>query len=373
MIVASSAGEGGAQRVTATLLHHLDRDRFEPALSTFKPSASFPLPDDVPVTVLGDPRDAPLAELARRRPWLAIGLIARLRRHIAAERPDVVLSNIDQVNAVTATALAGLRPRPRWVARIGSDPARQGRLAGAWAGRALAVADAVVVSSEALAGGVRARYPAIADRLRVVPNLTDFERIDELAAEAPVRRRDRDVPLLVAVGRLSGEKRVDLMLEAIDRVRRGRRVALWLCGTGPLEGAVREEIERRGLGGEVAQLGFCDNPYALVRQADGYLLTSDWEGLPNGLIEAQGLGIPAVATDCAYGPREIVADGETGFLVPPGDAAALADAIERLLADPARRIAMGRAARERTRARYGARTLIEAWHDVLGEGLEGAR
>jgi asparagine synthase (glutamine-hydrolysing) len=365
MVVGSSAGEGGAQRVTSTLLHHLDRARFAPALCTFKPSASFPLPDDVPVTVIGDPRAAPLAELARRRPWLAIELIARLRRHIAASRPDVILSNIDQVNAVTATALAGLRPRPRWVARVGSDPARQGRIAGAWAGRALAVADAIVVSSEALAGGVRARYPDVADRLRVVPNLTDFERIDALASAPPARTRDADIPLLVAVGRLSGEKRVDLMLEAIERVRRGRRVALWLCGTGPLADAVRAEIDRRGLAAEVAMLGFCDNPYALVRQADGYLLASDWEGLPNGLIEAQGLGVPAIATDCSFGPRDVVVDGETGYLVPPGDAAAMADAIERLLADPARRVAMGHAARARTRARFGVEVLIDAWQRVL--------
>jgi asparagine synthase (glutamine-hydrolysing) len=365
MVVSSSLGEGGAQRVASTLLAHLDRRRFAPTLCLFKPTIGFPLPDDVEMTVLGAARDRPVSDLVRRRPWLAAELPLRLRRHIAAERPDVILSCMDQVNAVTGTALVGMSDRPRWVARIGSDPARQGRAAAAWAGWALRAADAVVVSSPELGDGLARRYPGTRGRLRAATNPTDFERIDLLAAAPPSRRRDPATPLVVSVGRLSPEKRPDLMLAAIDRVRRRSPVDLWLCGDGPLVGEVRARIASLGLEAHVALLGFCDNPYALLRQADVFLLASDFEGLPNALIEAQGLGVAAVATDCRYGPAQVVAHGETGLLVPPGDAGAMAAAIEALLGDPSRRAAMGDAARLRARARYGVAARLPDWEAVL--------
>jgi len=369
MVVSSSLGEGGAQRVTSTLLTHLDRARFAPSLSVFKPTVTFPLPDDVPLHVLGAPRSVPLAELARTRPWLIADLLRALRRRVELDRPDVILSNIDQVNSVTATALTGLRPRPRWIARVGTDPAHQVGVEATAARWALGRADAIVVSSAALADGVARRYPRTRDRLRVLANPTDFAGIDALAAAPPSRVREPGVPLLIAVGRLSPEKRPDLLLAAIDRLRRDRPVRLWLCGDGPLADPVRAEITARGLDDVVAALGFCDNPYALLRQADLFLLSSDLEGQPNGLIEAQGLGIAAVSTDCNYGPREVIGDGVTGLLVAPGDADALAAAIATLLDDPVRRAAMGTAARVRARARFGVDALIRAWEQVLAGDL----
>jgi glycosyltransferase involved in cell wall biosynthesis len=95
-----------------------------------------------------------------------------------------------------------------------------------------------------------------------------------------------------------------------------------------------------------------------MARADLFVLTSDYEGSPNALIEAQGIGVPAVATDCAYGPAEIVDDGETGLLVPPGDDDALAAAVDALLADAPRRAAMGRAARSRARERHDAAAVV---------------
>ncbi len=366
LVVSSSMGEGGAQRVTSTLLAHIDRDRFDATLCLFKPLITYPVPADVPVTVIGSDRDAPLAELAARRPWLVGDLILRLRRHIAEARPDVVLSTMDQVNSVTGTALAGLSPRPRWVARIAADPAQQSAVAAAWARITLRGADAVVVSSAELGDGVARFAPATRPRLQRLPNLTDFERIDAAAAQPPARRRTEVAgPLVIAVGRLSPQKRPDLMLDAIERVRRERPVTLWMCGDGPLADELRADIARRGLTGAVELLGFCENPYALMASADLYLLASDFEGMPNGLIEAQGLGVPAVAARCPFGVAEVVADGETGLLVPPGDGAALAGGLLTLLADPDRRAAMGRAARVRARERFGAAALIRDWQQVL--------
>jgi glycosyltransferase involved in cell wall biosynthesis len=100
-----------------------------------------------------------------------------------------------------------------------------------------------------------------------------------------------------------------------------------------LEGMVRE----LGLQDHVSLPGFIKNPYSYMRQADVFVLSSLWEGLPNSLIEAVACGCPVVSTDCPSGPREILDGGRYGYLVPTGDAKGMAQAIESVLSGDERR------------------------------------
>jgi len=149
-------------------------------------------------------------------------------------------------------------------------------------------------------------------------------------------------------------------------------VRLWMCGTGPWEERIVRRAAALDLEDAVRMLGFQDNPFALMRAADLFLSTSDFEGLPNALIEAQGLGLPAVATRCPYGTAEVVEEGVTGRLVPPGDAVALAEAAGALLADPEARQAMGGVAAVRARERFGLDRLLPRWQDLLDEVARGS-
>jgi glycosyltransferase involved in cell wall biosynthesis len=214
-------------------------------------------------------------------------------------------------------------------------------------------------------------YPETAARLHYLPNPTDFARLDGLAAQPPARRRGSE-PQLVWVGRLVRQKRPDLMIAACAALSRQRAVRLWMCGEGPLRRAVEAQVAAAGLGAAVELLGFVENPFALMRHADLFVLTSDYEGLPNALIEAQGLGLAAVSTRCPHGPDEIIAEGVTGVLVPPGDAAALAASLERLLAAPDERRQMGERAWHVTRSRFDAPLVVPAWERLLLES-SGAR
>jgi glycosyltransferase involved in cell wall biosynthesis len=128
---------------------------------------------------------------------------------------------------------------------------------------------------------------------------------------------------------------------------------------------LQAQVLRLGLQDHVELLGFCDNPYALLRQADLFLMSSDHEGLPNALIEAQGMGLPAVSTDCPHGPREIIRDQQTGLLVPTGNASAMADAILTVTNSPQRQSQMGAAAKQATRERFSADALTEQWQQCL--------
>jgi glycosyltransferase involved in cell wall biosynthesis len=346
LFVSNGLGGGGAERFVSNALQHLDASRFDLRLCLFRRLFGFPIPEGVPVVVLSG---AP-----RFRPWQLPQLVRGVAREIARQSPSVVLSAYSYPSAVVGCALRLTRRRPRWVARLASNPEwQESGLRRVAMRRLYARADLVLANSRGLARAAARIYPALAPRIDYQPNPTDFAQLEALAAEpAPARAAGRS--RLVAVGRLRAEKRVDLLIEALARVRRTRDAELVLCGEGPLRGALEAQAARIGVGEAVHFLGFCANPVAWMARADLFASSSDVEGSPNALIEAQGLGVPAVATDCPFGPAEIVEPGRTGWLVPTGDSRALAAAILEALGDPQRLRRMGAEAQRRARADFCA-------------------
>jgi glycosyltransferase involved in cell wall biosynthesis len=163
---------------------------------------------------------------------------------------------------------------------------------------------------------------------------------------------------LLAVGRLVPKKGLEFLVEAVRLLRaEGRRVHLRIVGSGPERAALERRIEAAGLSGAVELLGARPHEELprLYREATACVLPcvitddGDRDGIPNVLVEAMRMGVPVVSTAIS-GIPELVRDGETGLLVPPRDAAALAQAIERLLddADLRRRLVANGAARVRT-------------------------
>ncbi len=355
LLVSGSLNKGGAERFVSTLLQHFDRDRVRPALCLMRDDVGYPLPGDVPLHVLDYDWKGHVPRT-----------VLRLRRLIDRTRPDALLSNLHGTNVVCGMALRGSVHQPFWVARVASNPFENDGLLGSFLARRLYPrADRVAVNSQGLVGAVERLYPSTEGLIRVLRNPTDFDAIDRWAGESPEELKPEAGPLLIAVGRVGPEKRYDLMVEAVGRVRERYPATLWICGDGPSRRAIGGRISRLGLSDSVRLLGYRPNPYALMSQADVFVLSSDFEGSPNALVEAQGLGLAAVSTRCRYGPEEIIEDGRTGLLTPVGDAAALAEAICRILADDKLRRRMAAAARPAARERFAAGPLIRAWEGAL--------
>jgi len=110
-----------------------------------------------------------------------------------------------------------------------------------------------------------------------------------------------------------------------------------IAGEGSCRDDVRALADRLDVADFVSLPGYVDNPYGYMRRADALLLSSRYEGLPTVLIEALACGCPIVATDCPSGPREILAEGQYGRLVPVGDIERMADAVVATLDDPPER------------------------------------
>jgi glycosyltransferase involved in cell wall biosynthesis len=217
--------------------------------------------------------------------------------------------------------------------------------------------DHVVAVSDGQAAKVR-RAGVPADRVTVIRNAA---RLGAFADPDPAYRRrlraffpaDVEVSRIVlAAGRLSPEKGHAVLVEAAAAVLRDHPAAGFvLFGEGVDRPRLEAGVRDLGLAGRFVMPGFTDDLDRLLPWADVMALPSFTEGLPNVALEASAAGV-AVAATAVGGTPEVVADGETGLLVPPGDPAALAAAVGRLLGDPPLRAALGAAGRRRMHAEF---------------------
>jgi len=197
----------------------------------------------------------------------------------------------------------------------------------------------------------------------VITNGVDFEEMERMLRESPVERemlglRPDDV-VLGCVSRFDPVKRLEVLLDALERLRdRIPRVMLVLVGGGGEEKRIRHLSRRLGLQDRVVFTGFLEMPARIYPALDLYLSTSLKEGLPLSLVEAMGAGLATVATDVP-GHRDVVAHGKTGLLIPADDAAALADAVVSLWADPIERAALSKAARQWVRDEFGIDKMLD--------------
>ena len=230
-----------------------------------------------------------------------------------------------------------------------------------WADRLMAPLTTltICVADRERTSGLAARTCS-AERTVVIPNAVDVDAV-------PRARHDGGPPLVVAVGRLAEPKDALTLVRALAAVR-GRPFSALLIGDGPDRPSVEAEVRRLGLQDAVALAGTRDDVPALLAQADVFALSSRSEGAPLSILEAMAAGLPVVSSRVG-GVPELVVEGETGLLVPPGDPAAMAAALGRLLADAGLRRRLGAAGRERAQRCFDVRRQRRAHLDCYAREL----
>ena len=209
----------------------------------------------------------------------------------------------------------------------------------------------------------------IADRLkRAAPGAaTKIEVMYLGIGDAPQVTRDRsevrsdlgvaaDVPLVVTVARLAPQKALHVMLDAISRAETSP--TLVVLGQGPLESELKRRAAELSVGDRVRFLGFRDDVADVVAASDVFCLSSIWEGVPLAVQEAIMLGTPVVSTDVG-GMGEIVVDRRSGRLVPPGDAPALAAALDEVCSSPEVAALYAHSARADLELRFSTEAMLE--------------
>ena len=174
-------------------------------------------------------------------------------------------------------------------------------------------------------------------------------------------------PTIVAVGRLQAPKDVVTLVRALSGMQR-RPLRAVVVGDGPDRPEIESEIRRLGLTGVVDLAGERDDVTEILAASDVFVLSTRSEGLPMAVLEAMAAGLPVVASRVG-GLPELVLDGETGLLVPPGQPAALAVALETLLDDPALRERLGAAGRARVQTHFALEPFRDAHRELYRSEL----
>lgn len=377
LFVIGSLGAGGAERQVLEILRHLDRSRFAPSLYLASRSGELlgEVPSDVPIFACHDPT-TPTPPTWQRA---GFGRVARLRHLIGVLRSQRIQVTYDRtylatLDAAVATWWCDL---PRISASVADpEPEVRGhaklsvRLWYAFARWAYRSATFVVANSAGLRQRLIDYFGLRPERVRVVRNLLDPSRLTTLLT-APAPAVPSEPFLIVTSGRLIEGKGLTELLAAVDELvhRRGQRLRLVILGQGPFEEPLRAEIARLKLDETVTLAGYVANPFPWYRQAQLFVLASRSEGSPNALLEALAAGTPIVSTDCEYGPRELLADGRRGRLVPVQDAKALADAIAAVIADEPAARRCADAAREEVLDEHDARTVCATLEELVVDAM----
>lgn len=287
-----------------------------------------PYPDEFPAAVR-------IIDLGSRG---KLDAVPRLIRHLRRSRPDAVLTAKDHGAKIAVLARALGRLRLRVVVKVTNTLSQTLRRRGKrWSAQWLYPrADAIIAISEGVRRDLVDNLGMPGDRIRVIYNPMVTPAMQTGSVELPHHPwfRAGSPPVIVAAGRLAGQKDFGTLIAAVARLRRERDCRLVILGEGPERADLEALAAQCGVADSVALPGYQSDPLPWMAGARVFALSSRYEGLGNVLVEAMAMGTPVVATDCPSGPAEILADGAYGRLVPMGDPDAMAAALGAAMDDP---------------------------------------
>jgi glycosyltransferase involved in cell wall biosynthesis len=349
LLVVDSLEVGGAERHVVDLAAALSLRAHEVTVACSVPGDLSGLLEEanVPVRPLLD-------QLVKRR--VSAAYARGLRRLVKEERFDLVHAHIYASAAAAAIATVGTGvPLVVTEHTEAGWRGRRARLVSRWFCRR---ASQVI----AVSGAVRRRLVQQDDvppeKIAVIPNAVPASP-EKGPGAPPLQDELRDGPLVGVVARLQPEKGVATFLKAVARVAKVvPRARFIVAGDGPLRAELEALVGRLGLEQNVYFLGFRSDPRALIGLLDVLVVPSHTEGAPLVVLEAMAAGVPVVASAVGGIPDQ-VRHGEDGLLVPPGDPAALGDAVLELLGDPGLARRMGAAGSRKAATDFSHATMVE--------------
>jgi glycosyltransferase involved in cell wall biosynthesis len=320
--------------------------------------------EQIEVESLGMPRGVP----DPRAIW-------RLRRIIRSWRPDIVHSHMVHANLLGRFTRLFCR-MPALISTAHNLQERSEKGGATWHKELLYRAtDFLADRTTIICGAAFDRYVRVgavpARKLELIPNGIDTRRFCPSPEARESTRNSLGVGrnfVWLAVGRLVEQKNYSGLLRALTMLPGGDWVVL-VAGSGPLAESLRAECDELKLTGRVRFLGADEDIRRLYCAADGFVMSSNYEGLSIALLEAASMGLPAVVTDVG-GNAEVVDDGVSGYVVEPGNPTRLAEAMEKLQNAPAGvRRSFGHAAREHCQKAFSLETIVDRWIQLYNRYL----
>lgn len=333
-----SLSAGGSERNAVNLMKHLPEFGINLQLGLYVKKGS--LFDCVPnysvITEFGDNVHKIFDSLSEELQFYAI----RMARIVERTNPDLVLTILPSTSLAWKTALnLKLSPSRPWIALDGHNPLQwiEDEIttefqigAQRLIREAYLSADRVVSASRELRVAIRDSYGLSDDKVVHIYNPVEVSEIRKVCEANSEIKESR--PIIITAARLVHQKGIDILLRAFKTVRKHAEARLVILGSGCLREELQALANELGVVKQVEFHGFHPEPWILFARADCYVSTSRWEGFGNTLVEAMAAGIPVIATDCDYGPREVISCG-AGVLVEPENELQIALSLLKVIND----------------------------------------
>lgn len=306
LFIIPSLHGGGSERVLSLIIKNIDETQFDIILVLLKKEGVY----------LKDlPKDLTLIDL--NVPHLRQALIS-IPKIIKQIKPDIVFSTLSHLNLYLGIIRPFFSKKIKFIARESSIvsinnknspyPFLFNKLYTLFYNNF----DLIIAQSDYMKNDLVNNYSIDTSKIKVINNPVDIEKIKQLSIiESELFQSD--TINLVAVGRLNPEKGYIQLLKAFNKLP--NNYTLSIIGEGPQKEVLAELVNKLKLDNRVTLLGFKSNPYPYMKQADIYVLPSEYEGFPNVILEAHSCGTPTVAYSCPGGTSEIIQEGVNGFLV----------------------------------------------------------
>lgn len=327
---------GGAERTTAALLEKLDKSIFDVLFIT-KKGIFHSLPVE---------RVMYIDDLGIHNGFEGIGSLVKdtkiMLQLIKRERPDIVFGMLHYACIILSLMKIRLRDRVRIIIspRTPSKDAInfyfkdnvKKRLVWNFMVRFFCrYSDRIVVASEGIKEECITEYKADRKKVVTINNSVDAQSVGRFPIESIDGGSSPDYFVISTAGRLSAEKNIAVLLNAFALLRRDLKAKLWIVGDGPERPHLESLAAGLNITDDIVFWGFQENLYKFIKKSDIFVHTSLFEGFGNIILEAMACGVPVIATDCPFGPREIINSGENGILVPVSDEGAIAKALKMVL------------------------------------------
>lgn len=340
--VTSTLHAGGSERVMSLLANTFAQKGYEVEIICInKHLVFYPIDEKVKVWFAED--EVKSLSILKKMMWL--------RKHINSEKPDVVIAFMLEVYCVTLASLIGVSVPVISSERI--DPHFFGRAKGLLRWLLLRRTTHLVVQTVRIKDFYSAKLQS---RTTIIPNPVT----DKVFSLTPTLKQKR----IIAVGRLAYQKNYPMMFRAFAKVHHDfPDWQLVVYGNGPQKEEIRGVIERLGMEGHIILAGKSDHVVEEMNKSSLFVMSSDYEGMSNALLEAVCVGLPVISTDVS-GAKDLITDGVNGYIVPVGNERALTLALSSMLSSPEKMDEMGRQSKALA-PRFREEQIVGQWEELI--------
>lgn len=344
---------GGAERFISTFASFLAEQGYDIHILTYEISdKDYPMSDKVKIHVM------PPAESGIAGKFLRI---YRMQQELKKLDADVLIPFIDTV--VVCTYLANLTVKKKFVYTVRNSPWHDEvtRITKFMLGTIARTADAIMLQNREQEDYFPASYR---NRIYIVPN--------PVAEKFRMCRKEKyagKLTKLTSIGRLDNQKNFPLMISAVKNVAtENPDIRLNIFGEGEKKEALEVLIGQQSPSGVCCLMGRTADVEGVLSETDLFVMSSDYEGMPNALIEALAMGVPCISSDCRTGPKSLIKEGQTGLLFETGSVKSLEEKLSWALQHPEEMNRMGKAAREDVLETYKIEKTMSSFLE-MAEGM----